>query len=150
MKEIVTQIHIQASPRRIWETLTDFAHFPEWNPFIIRAVGDISPGARLRISFRTHDGQIVNLEPRITSVEPRKELRWVGDFMAPSLLRGEHIFEMFPTPEGAGFIQREKWTGILSMLLQYDGGNRYAFERMNRALKDRVEGVVEGTTRLAA
>jgi hypothetical protein len=150
MKEIVTQIDIQASPRRIWDVLTDFSVYPEWNPYIIRAQGSLTPGSRLRICFRATDGQPVHLDSWIKTIEPLRELRWTGHFVAPALFRGEHIFEMFPMGKCTRLIQREKWSGLFSALVQYDGGNRYGFERMNEALKSRAEALPENSDSIAA
>ncbi len=44
-KEIHAELDIEASPERVWEVLTDFASFPEWNPFIRDASGGLKSGA---------------------------------------------------------------------------------------------------------
>ena len=36
MKELRSQIEIEAPADRVWQVLTDFATYPEWNPFIRR------------------------------------------------------------------------------------------------------------------
>jgi uncharacterized membrane protein len=33
------QIHMKAPAQRVWQVLTDFAAYPEWNPFIRRVNG---------------------------------------------------------------------------------------------------------------
>ena len=46
MKEVFSEIDIQAPAERVWQVLTDFASYPEWNPFIRRINGepkDINP-----------------------------------------------------------------------------------------------------------
>ena len=48
MKELCTEIEIQASSEQVWQILADFARFPQWNPFIRRAKGQAKAGARLR------------------------------------------------------------------------------------------------------
>jgi uncharacterized protein YndB with AHSA1/START domain len=32
MRELRDEIEIEATPERVWEILTDFAAYPEWNP----------------------------------------------------------------------------------------------------------------------
>jgi uncharacterized protein YndB with AHSA1/START domain len=34
MKELHSEIEIDASAERVWAILTDFASYPRWNPFI--------------------------------------------------------------------------------------------------------------------
>ncbi|MFV9678130.1 MAG: SRPBCC family protein [Methanosarcinales archaeon] len=41
--------YIEASAERIWQILTDFSVFPQWNPFIRRASGEVKTGARLEV-----------------------------------------------------------------------------------------------------
>lgn len=40
MKELFTEIEIKATPESVWQLLTDFEKYPEWNPFIRRASED--------------------------------------------------------------------------------------------------------------
>ena len=47
MKEIRTEIAINASAERVWTVLTDFASFPQWSPFIAAAEGELTPGSAL-------------------------------------------------------------------------------------------------------
>ncbi|MER3407514.1 MAG: SRPBCC domain-containing protein, partial [Nitrososphaera sp.] len=39
-KEVRTEIEIAAGPQRVWQVITDFARYPEWNPFIRRVEGE--------------------------------------------------------------------------------------------------------------
>jgi uncharacterized protein YndB with AHSA1/START domain len=36
-RQLESEVEVQASPERVWEVLTDFAAYPDWNPFIVRA-----------------------------------------------------------------------------------------------------------------
>ena len=40
MKVIHTEIEINAPASRVWEILTDFGSFPQWNPFIRQVSGE--------------------------------------------------------------------------------------------------------------
>src|SRR4051794_25262595 len=42
---LVAEIEIQAPPERIWEILTDFGAYPQWNPFMPRLDGEARGGA---------------------------------------------------------------------------------------------------------
>jgi uncharacterized protein YndB with AHSA1/START domain len=45
MKQLHTQIEIDAPAKRVWELLTDFASYPQWNPFIRHISGRLTPGS---------------------------------------------------------------------------------------------------------
>jgi len=75
MKEIRTEIEIEASAERIWQTLTDFAAFPEWNPFIRRASGEVKTGARLEVYIQPSGARGMTFRPTVLKAEPNRELR---------------------------------------------------------------------------
>lgn len=51
MRELRREIEIDALPERVWAVVTDFAAYPEWNPFIRRISGELQPqgGARMKL-----------------------------------------------------------------------------------------------------
>jgi hypothetical protein len=44
MQELRREIEIDAPPERVWAVVTDFAAYPEWNPFIRRIRGELHEG----------------------------------------------------------------------------------------------------------
>jgi uncharacterized protein YndB with AHSA1/START domain len=44
-----TSFEINASATRVWEVLTDFGSYPQWNPQIPRASANIVEGARIHL-----------------------------------------------------------------------------------------------------
>ncbi len=47
MIENYTEVEIDAPVERVWEIMTDFEAFPDWNPFIKKMRGDLEVGATL-------------------------------------------------------------------------------------------------------
>jgi hypothetical protein len=142
MKELHSEIEIQASDERVWQILTDFASFPEWNPFIQRAEGEVRSGARLVVHLQPPGGRGMTFKPVVLQVEPGRELRWLGRLLTPGIFDGEHIFNIESLGEGrVRFTQREVFKGILVPLLagNLDTNTRRGFEEMNQALKRRAE-----------
>jgi len=142
VKELRSEIEIHAPAERVWWVLTDFASFPQWNPFIRRAGGDIRKGQRLEVRMQPSGAAGMTFRPTVLIAEPGRELRWIGHLLIPGLFDGEHIFTIEPL--GANrvrFVQREIFTGILVPLLakSLDTNTRRGFEEMNRALKARAE-----------
>lgn len=142
MKSLHTEIEINASPEKVWEELTDFESFPEWNPFIRKLEGEVKEGSRIEVLLKPEGGKASRFRPMIRRFEYARELRWLGRLVTPGIFDGEHIFELHKTAENkTRFIHRENFKGLLVPLLwkQLDTEIRKGFNDMNRALKERVE-----------
>ena len=57
-RRIDTEILIQASSERVWAVLTDFAAYPEWNPFIVSLEG--------KAEWGEHQAELSSWERRAT------------------------------------------------------------------------------------
>lgn len=142
MKEIATEIDINATADEVWSVLTDFGSYPQWNPFITRAQGEIANGASLRVRIEPPGGKGMTFSPKVIRAQPATELRWLGHLWIRGVFDGEHIFEIETREdEGVRFHHREQFSGILVPLLwrSLDTNARRGFELMNEALKRRVE-----------
>ncbi|WP_149360335.1 SRPBCC domain-containing protein [Lolliginicoccus suaedae] len=136
---IETAITIDAPPEAVWATLTDFEAYEQWNPFITSAEGTATTGTRLHNTLE-NKGSTMTFEPRITAAEPARELRWIGRFVAPGIVDGEHYFLLEELPgERTRFVQGENFRGALVPLAGGSLDVRDSFDAMNRALKERVE-----------
>ena len=140
MKEVRTEIEINASARKVWDIISDFSRYGEWNPFILRAQGEPREGSKITIDVRTPAGAHRTYNPRITKAEPEKELRWVGK--VPGIVSGEHSLTIEPLDGNrVRLANNEVFGGLLS---SFFGGSiediKAGFEQMNQALKKRAEG----------
>lgn len=143
MTEIRTQIEIEATAEQVWEVLTDFAAYPEWNSLFWPENGQVKLGARLRVRARMPGRFRVGFQPTIRRAERGRELCWLGRLPA-RLLEGEHFFTIEPLGQNrVRFVQREVYAGILvPIYMRVMGGwVRRAYEEMNRELKLRAEKV---------
>ena len=142
MKELNCEIDIQASDEGVWQLLTDFASFPQWNPFIRRASGEPKTGTRLEVTMQPSGARGMTFRPTVLKAEPKRELRWLGHLLIPGLFDGEHSSTIEPLEANhVRFVQRERFTGILVPLFAHglDTDTRRGFEEMNQALKMRAE-----------
>jgi len=143
LKEIHTQIEIKSSPRVVWRILTDFANYPSWNPFIPMVEGELREGALLRIKIRPPGRKAQDYRVKILKIEEPREFRWLGHFLMPGLIDGEHFFEINPIGENKiQFVQREYFRGILVPLTWKSFLNTYlrqGFEDSNQSLKNIAE-----------
>jgi hypothetical protein len=142
MKELNNEVEIHASAERVWQLLTDFARFPQWNPFIHRANGEPKEGARLEVTTQPSGASRTISRPTVLKAEQNRELRWIERSLIPGLLDVEHIFTIEPLDaDRVRFTQREIFTGLLVPLRarRHNTDIRRGFSEMNKALKTRAE-----------
>ena len=141
MREIRTEADIAAPPEHVWEVLTDFASYPQWNPFIPALEGEPEVGASLRMRTQPPGKRANTLTARVLIAKMPHHLRWQGIFLNPRLFEGTHILELSPREGGTHVVNREEFRGVLApLLLRYLGSNLpTGYEVMNAALKARAE-----------
>ena len=141
MKKLHTEIQINASPEQVWEVLTDFASYPEWNPFMVAASGSPEVGQQLEVRMEPPGGMAATFRPSVTVADAPHRLEWLGKLLFKGLFDGRHRFEIEATSGGTNLIQSEEFSGVLVPLLarSLDKSTRAGFELMNTAIKERVE-----------
>ncbi len=144
--ELRTEVEIDASPERVWGVLTDFASFPQWNPFVRRLAGELGEGATLEAELHPPGGRAMTFRPTVLEATPERMFRWRGRMGPPGVFEGEHRFAIEPLDGNrTRFVQSERFTGALAplLLLLIEKSTRRGFEEMNAALKRRVEGAAQ-------
>jgi hypothetical protein len=141
MREIRDEIDIDAPPERVWAVLTDFASYPEWNPFIRDISGRVETGAELDVRIVPPRGRGMRFRPTVTAAEPGRELAWLGHLLVPRIFDGEHHFEIEDLGGGrTRFVQRELFRGALAGVMGSAlDRTLQGFREMNQALKERAE-----------
>ena len=145
MKTVSTGIKIRAKPEKVWEILTKFSDYEEWNPVMIRVIGEANLGKKIEVHIRTIKGKNRIYHPTITKFDINKELRWQGRSFLPGIFEGERIFEIKEiSSEEISLIHLEVFRGIGVKLLgnRLDEDLQQSFEAMNIALKARAESKV--------
>lgn len=143
MLEVRTETDIAAPVDRVWHILMDFEAFPRWNPFIRSIRGRPEVESRLEVEIGPSGSRGMRFRPRVTSVVPNREFRWMGRLGLRGLFDGEHIFELKSLgPAGTRFVQRERFRGVFVpfMARRLDRNVRRGFDEMNRALRDQALG----------
>ena len=143
MKELYTEVMIDAAAARVFQILTEVTRYHEWNPLIVLARGKVAPGEKLdsRISPPGKSDQPYVVE--VIRVVPEREFVWLGQMKMKGILDGMHFFELYP--EGANrvrLVHREEFRGLLVPLVWrafLDTRMREGFEALNRSLKERAE-----------
>ncbi len=136
-KVIETEIIIHATPKQVWEVLTDFESYPSWNPFIKSLTGDVEVGNTIAINVNG-----MKFKPTILVCEHCVELRWIGRLLFKGLFDGEHIFKLVDNQDGTvTFMQSKYFNGLLvrPFSKKLDNETAPGFRAMNAKLKSIVE-----------
>jgi hypothetical protein len=138
MKQIRVETEIDAPPEAVWEVLTDFAAYEEWNPFFTRASGELRERGAVDVTIDATRRPTLSMTMTITTVARDRRLQWVGRIVSPLIFEGRHTFDLQALDDDrTRFVNREQFSGILVPILTL--GLREEYEAMNRALAERVE-----------
>ena len=142
MKHLQTTIDIQARPEQVWQVLTRFAAYPEWNPFIRQISGRLNPGETLNVLIGATGAKPMNIRPIVVEVEENRYFQWQGNMGFKGLFGGAHYFRLEALGENhTRLIHGEHFSGILRapLMALIGKSTRIGFEAMNQALKERAE-----------
>jgi len=138
--ELKTSIRIEASPEVVWDILTDFDAYPEWNPFIKKIEGEVALGNKIKAEITD-----MTFKPKILAFDARQKLEWIGRLGIAGIFDGRHYFILKDNGDGSTtLIHGEHFKGILVPFLKKKlmVETKDNFEAMNQALKVRAEAMV--------
>jgi hypothetical protein len=133
---------IRAPAGRVWRTLSNFASYPCWNPYIRRIIGEARQGTRIEVSIQPPGRVGVTYRPKLIEASAERGLRWRSRLLLPGVLDHEHQCLIEPLKGGGvRLVQREVYTGLLVPLLSQglDGSTMQGFRAMHEALRERTE-----------
>lgn len=142
MKEITTEVIVNASPEKVWSIFTNFSEYPKWNPFIASVEGEVALGNKIKIKLTPPDSNQMIFKPKILTYKKNQELQWLGHFLFPGLFDGKHSFIITDNGNGSiTFVQKETFKGILVSLFSkmLDNNTKRGFMLMNEKLKEICE-----------
>lgn len=140
MTQLKTEIVLNASKETIWNTLTDFDSYENWNPFIISSQGEAIVGQRLTNTM-VNKGKTTVFKPVVTKAIPFEEFEWVGSGLL-GMFKGRHYFILEDVGNNqTKLIHGEQFSGLLSGLIMKMIGDDVLqnFQEMNKALQEVVE-----------
>ena len=142
MKRIHTQVDVDAPAASVWQILADFGAYAAWNPLIPRASGHAREGAEVDMFIAPPGLASKRTKVRLVAVDRERELRWLGRFVLPKLLDGDHRYRLTPlSDDRVRVVQEECFDGLLVPLVAHMLVPRMtaAFEASNDALKTHAE-----------
>jgi hypothetical protein len=141
MKEYHTSIKINASVSEVWQVLTDFDSYSEWNPLVTKLDGNIVEGGIINTTIAPLKE---TFHPILLSYKTEKEITWQGKRIALFLLAGKHYYRLKRDSQSVTTLDHgEYFTGLLSYFISYKllSKMKEAFVEHNIALKNRIENV---------
>jgi uncharacterized protein YndB with AHSA1/START domain len=106
-----SEIEVAASPETVWAILTDFEHWPSWNPDVksVSLSGDVSEGSE----FRWKAGP-ATISSTLRRVERPHVLAWTGKTFG---IDAGHEYRIEPRGTGTFVQTEESYAGFLPRLL---------------------------------
>jgi hypothetical protein len=137
-------VEIEAPTAAVWQVLTDFPRYPDWNDFIQRVEGRPVRGSRLKMAMALPGRGLRTLKSRVLEAKPQQELCWRSRTGLPGILDRQHRFALEELPgHRCRLTQSESFTGLFRALVSQDLLDRIdrGFTAMNFALKIRAENL---------
>ena len=142
MRELRAAIQISAPIDKVWQVLTDFDHWEDWNPMVNQVSGNVSVGSKLNITMRGPDTKdAMKYQPTLLEVNPPRSLRWRATMMSGLIFTNDRVFELKEKNGGTVFINKEEFSGLMVPLF-WSKMNLFVvpmLEKMNKALKNKLE-----------
>jgi uncharacterized protein YndB with AHSA1/START domain len=106
------EIEIAAPPEVVWDVLTGFDEWPQWNPDVksMSFDGPVAPGSEFR--WKAGPGTIVSTLER---VEPPRFVSWRGRTMS---IKALHEWHLEPRDGGTSVQTEETFSGLLARLFR--------------------------------
>jgi hypothetical protein len=106
------EIDIEAPPQVVWEVLTRFENWPNWNPDVksMSFAGPLAPGTTFR--WKAGPGTILSTLDRI---EPPRYIAWRGRTLT---IDAYHQWWLEPRNGGTQVRTEETFSGVLARLLR--------------------------------
>ena len=139
MKDYHTNIQINAPIEKVWQALTNFSEYKNWNPLVSDITGDIQEGGMIKTSIVPLKN---TFSARLLAFKENQEMTWQGKMIASFLLSGKHYYKLSKTDDNHTLLEHgEYFTGLFSVFIPKkmlkDMEN--TFIAHNEALKNVIE-----------
>jgi len=142
MPELTMEIDLAAPPERVWSVLTDFAAYPEWNPY--QSIdGKAEPLAVVTVSSRGLDGRAFpTARAGIWKLEPNRRLELGNGF--PLWFASTRFFHLSESGRGTLLTHGARFSGLWAAW-RFSHGHKIErlkplYEAFGQALAQRLAG----------
>lgn len=138
MREIRTEITLDAPVDRVWELLADNKLYEQWNPLFPKATGVMAVGEELEIVISLPEMAPIVIKPKVLEFEPRSRYCWKHTQLSAGLFTWKYSIELVTlAPDRLNIIQTSVFGGILGPLYNATLATsvKAGMQKMNGALR---------------
>lgn len=140
------EVEIEGSADDVWNVLSDFKNYSDWNPFITEVTGELKKGETVKTTITLPFSKTMDFDLYIDDLKTGESFSWTSKIAEPKILDSVHYFKIEKNDNGnVNFSQGEKFSGLLLYIVFpiIRSSLEKNFGKMNSALKNKVEGVVD-------
>jgi hypothetical protein len=105
---------IDATPRVVWDIITDVSAYTAWDSGVERVDGRVAIGGQITVFSKANPGRAFPV--KVSMLEPPRTMRWESG-MPLGLFKGVRTFTLSPDNNHVRFTMREEYTGLLAPLI---------------------------------
>ena len=137
------RIGVQAPAEIVWEVVSEFETWHQWNPLYRRAEGQMKIGTALVLEQHLPGEPPRVVQPVVQDWVPYEQLHWRSSRMGGFVTAIRYLEIENMGPENATFSNGELFMGLLLRLISRDERRRLkaAFTEMGEAVRDRAEAI---------
>lgn len=114
-KVVTMSATVEGPKLEVWEALTDFAAYEDWNPVVTRAEGEAREGTALELDVVLPGHDPESLDAEVLIALPERKLRWQDRLLLPGLRDWEYEFVLEPVEGGRVLVvQQLRLEGLLA------------------------------------
>ena len=133
---------VKAPAELVWELVSDFSTWKDWNPVHPRIEGEMRIGTPLTVDLvPVADGPVTTLQPLVQDWVPYEQLHWRTKRLNGFVTAIRYLEIESMGPENATFSNGELFMGPLVRWISREERRRLraAYTRMGEALRDHAE-----------
>lgn len=135
-KTVKSELIINAPSEKVWQVLTDFEKYSEWNPTMQLIKGEIKEGNTVTYQFTQDEQKKYDIPAKVVKVIPNELLNQKGGI--PLVLTYNHRYILEPQGNKTKVTITENYNGI-GVNFWNPKEVEKAYKKLNLALKKRVE-----------
>ena len=134
---------VKAPAELVWEVISDFSTWKDWNPVHPRMEGEMRIGTTLTVDLVLGEGQVTTIQPIVQDWVPYEQLHWRTKRLRGFVTAIRYLEIESMGPENSTFSNGELFMGSLVRWVSRDERRklRAAYTRMGEAVRDHAEAL---------